>query len=171
MLAAGGEVLADDDAGLSGLADLLARVPNRGNNAPQDERSDCNNRNHHPQGEACTEFARIHCFLSIEKEGARRKLFPGAANLFSSVGGTIIRFVVEGALPFATRGTQSPFGKFQKMFDDPRYRKEQIFLYIVAPALVLVTVIVLAVLFVMKDRQEARNDALPSNSQYSSISR
>jgi len=57
------------------------------------------------------------------------------------------------------------------MFDDPRYRKEQIFLYIIAPCLVLVTVIVLAVLFVMKGHEEARNDALHSTSQYSAISR
>ena len=57
------------------------------------------------------------------------------------------------------------------MFNDPRYRKEQIFLYIIAPCLVLVTVIVLAVLFVMKGHEEARNDALPTTSQYSSISR
>ena len=57
------------------------------------------------------------------------------------------------------------------MFDDPRYRKEQIFLYIIAPCLVLVTVIVLAVLFVMKGHEEARNDALQSTSQYSAISR
>jgi hypothetical protein len=57
------------------------------------------------------------------------------------------------------------------MFDDPRYRKEQIFLYIIAPCLVLVTVIVLAVLFVMKGHEEARHDALPATSQYSSLSR
>jgi hypothetical protein len=57
------------------------------------------------------------------------------------------------------------------MFDDPRYRKEQIFLYIIAPSLVLVTVLVLGVLYLMKGNEEARGSALPTSSHYSTSAR